>query len=104
MVKFMETKSDMKKYTYKEILDRFESHFKKRLEYVKKFEAEQLKEAGLTEESFEKLKNSSPSTDPELRKYMFAARADVAHGVADGLEDDIKEIKAYKKHRKIIKV
>ena len=96
----METKSDMKNYTSKELLDRFESHLKKRLEYVKKFEAEQLKEAGLTEESFEKLKNSSPSTDPELRKYMFAARADVARAVADKLKDDIKEIKTYKKRLK----
>ncbi len=104
MVKSMETKSDMKNYTSKELLDKFESHLKKRLEDTKKFEAEQLKETGLTKKSFEKLKNSRPSRSPKLRKYMFAARADVARMVADGLEDDIKEIKAYKKHKKLIKV
>jgi hypothetical protein len=100
----METKNDSKNYTSKELLDRFESYFKQQKEHAQKFAAEQLKEAGLTEKAFEELRNSSPSTDPRLRKYMFAARADVARMVADGLEDDIKEIKAYKKHKKLIKV
>ena len=100
----METKSDMKNYTSKELLDKFESHLKEQKELAQKFAAEQLKEARMTKASFEKLRNSSPSTDPRLRKYMFAARADVALDVVDRLEDDIKEIKAYKKHNKLIKV
>ena len=58
----------------------------------------------MTEKALKELKEKNPDVNPELRKYIFAARADVARGVADGLEDDIKEIKAYKKHRKLIKV
>ena len=104
MVKPMKTKNSIKIYTDKELLDNLESYLKKRREYVKKFEAEQLKQAGLTKQSLEKLKSSSTSADPELRKYVFATRADVARAVAEGLEDDIKEIKAYKKKAKKVRV
>ena len=104
MVKQMETKNDTKRYTSKELLDRFESYLKKRQERAKHFATSQLKEAGMTKKALKELKEKNPNVDPELRKYMFAARADVALDLADGLEDDIKEIKAYKKHKKLIKV
>ena len=104
MVKSMETKSDMKNYTSKELLDRFESYLKQRQERAQKFAAEQLKQAGMTKKAWKELKEKNPDIDPELRKYLFAGRADVALDVAEGLEDDIKEIKAYKKHKKLIKV
>ena len=58
----------------------------------------------MTKKAWKELKEKNPDIDPELRKYLFAGRADVALDVAEGLEDDIKEIKAYKKHKKLIKV
>ena len=48
MVKQMETKNDTKRYTSKELLDRFESYLKKRQERAKHFATSQLKEAGMT--------------------------------------------------------
>ena len=100
----METKNDTKGYTSKELLGRFEEYLKQHQKKVKQFASEQLEEAGLTKGSFEKLMEENPKVDSKLRKYVFAARADIALDLANGLEDGIKEIKAYKKHKKLIKV
>ena len=100
----MKTKSDTKKYTEKEVLDGLESYLKKHLDRAKKLEDEQLKLATKARKSIKKLKAEYNTANPEVTEYGAIARAETARDFRDEIEDDIKKVKAYKNHKKLIKV